>query len=87
MSSHQYDVVLLDLNLPVPRIVDLSFILDYIPTPAHQVMDGFETVRQFRSLEKERLANVAAAMETFSSDVSSMSEEQSSEQEVLNNHM
>ena len=87
MSSHQYDIVLLDLNLPVPRIVDLSSTLDYTSTPSHQVMDGFETVRQFRLLEKERLANVAAAMETFSSDVSSMSEEQSSEQEVRNNHM
>lgn len=42
-------------------------------------MDGFETVRQFRQLEKQRLASVAAAMERFPSDVSSMSDEDSSE--------
>mmetsp|Transcript_19350 Transcript_19350/g.26456 ORF Transcript_19350/g.26456 Transcript_19350/m.26456 type:complete len:653 (-) Transcript_19350:344-2302(-) len=59
MSSNQYDVVLLDLNMPV--------------------MDGFETVRQFRQVEKQRLASVAAAMESFPSDVSSISDEDSSE--------
>ena len=46
-------------------------------------MDGFETVRQIRMLEKERLAHLAAAMESFPSDVSSMSEENNSEQEVF----
>lgn len=44
-------------------------------------MDGFETVRQFRRLEKERLESVAAAMNSFPSDVSSISEEHSSERD------
>jgi CheY-like chemotaxis protein len=70
MKSNQFDAVLLDLNMPVilnfinSIVLILLFLL--------QVLDGFETVRQFRQQE---LQNDALLPHNFPSDVSSISEE------------